>query len=166
MQSRLHIKTLVVIFLAATLAGFLDASYLTVKHYANATPPCSVLHGCETVLTSSYATIGKVPISLVGSAYYLVLFLLSVLFLDTKKEIIIRRAAQLTWIGLITSAGLVSLQLFVIHAICLYCMASAIISTLLFILGMLILKRLNSGVETNEKNKLESRNRKYNILGP
>lgn len=142
MQSRLRVKTLVVIFLLVALIGFLDASYLTVKHYANAIPPCSVLHGCETVLTSPYATIGEVPISLIGSAYYLMLFLLGVLYLDTKKEIIIRRTAQLTWIGFLTSAGLVSLQLLVIRAICLYCMASAITSTLLFIVGMIILKQI------------------------
>lgn len=148
MQSRLHVKTLVIIFLLVALVGFLDATYLTVKHYANAIPPCSVLHGCETVLTSPYATIGEVPISLIGSAYYLMLFLLGVLYLDTKKEIVLRRAAQFTWIGLLTSGGLVSLQLLVIRAICLYCMASAITSTLLFILGMLILARLNSRVET------------------
>src|SRR5690348_14780226 len=52
--------------------GFLDAAYLTILHYKNVIPPCSIAHGCETVLTSQYATLGPIPIALLGVFFYLV----------------------------------------------------------------------------------------------
>lgn len=136
-------NTLMSGFLLIALIGFADAAYLTLKHYTNAIPPCSLVQGCETVLTSPYATIaGNIPIALVGTAYYLILFVLSVAYLDTKKTALIKSAAYLTWAGLLASAGLVTLQFLVIEAICLYCIASAVSSTILFILGMVILNKL------------------------
>jgi len=47
--------------LALSFVGFLDASYLTAKHYLNFEIPCSILNGCEQVLTSQYATLFGVP---------------------------------------------------------------------------------------------------------
>jgi uncharacterized membrane protein len=134
--------SLIALFILVTLIGFADATYLTVKHYQGIAPPCSLLQGCEVVTTSTYATIGPIPLSLVGSLYYLFLFIASIAYFDTKREIVIRIAAYATTLGLLTSAVLVYLQLFVISAICLYCMGSAVTSTFLFILGIIILKKL------------------------
>ncbi|MDQ3221115.1 MAG: hypothetical protein M3Q26_10310, partial [Acidobacteriota bacterium] len=44
------------------LAGLVDAMYLTVKHYTEEPVPCSIIEGCEMVLTSSYAEIAGVPL--------------------------------------------------------------------------------------------------------
>ncbi len=129
-------------FLLTAFMGFADAAYLTAKHYAGAVPPCSLVHGCEAVLTSPYATIGNIPIAAVGAAYYLALFIAGVLYLDSKKPRVLKAAAYLTFIGFIASAILVGLQTLVIKAFCLYCLASAGTSTLLFILGIVILKKL------------------------
>jgi uncharacterized membrane protein len=70
--------------------------------------------------------------------YYLLLFLLAVLALDLKLEII-RIAAYLTPIGFFASLYFVYLQLFVIKEVCSYCMISAATSTILFILGLFII---------------------------
>lgn len=130
-------------FLLIAFIGFADAAYLTAKHYAGAIPPCSLVSGCETVLTSPYATIvWNIPIALVGAVYYLLLFIASMLYLDTKKIAVIKTSAYFTAIGFVTSVILVSLQIFVIHALCLYCIASAVTSTLLFVLGVVILRKL------------------------
>ncbi|TSC79294.1 MAG: hypothetical protein G01um101429_529 [Parcubacteria group bacterium Gr01-1014_29] len=135
-------NTLIGGFLLLALIGFADAAYLTLKHYTNAIPPCSLVSGCETVLTSPYATIGSVPISLVGAVYYLALFILTIAYIDSKNVFVLKTAAYFTWVGLLASAGLMALQLFVIRALCLYCIASALTSTLLFILGIVILRKL------------------------
>ena len=132
---------LVSLFLFAALIGFADAAYLTYAHYTHIIPPCSIVEGCETVTTSAYATIGAIPIALVGALYYLVLAVAAVAYLDTKRTAIMRSASYLTFGGLLVSFALVGLQLFVIKALCLYCMASAGTSTLLFVLGTIILMK-------------------------
>src|SRR5579872_6247498 len=65
--------------------GFLDATYLTILHYKNTIPPCT-LHGCEVVLSSVFATIGGVPIALIGAGYYLVVLGLVGIVLTCKSE--------------------------------------------------------------------------------
>ncbi|OGZ44486.1 MAG: hypothetical protein A3J55_04590 [Candidatus Ryanbacteria bacterium RIFCSPHIGHO2_02_FULL_45_17b] len=135
--------TLLVGFLFVAFIGFMDAAYLTAKHYVGEIPPCSLASGCETVLTSPYATLGgNIPIALVGASYYLALFVGGIIYADTKNIAVLKTTAYFTTAGFVTSVILVSLQMFVIHALCLYCIASAITSTVLFILGVVILKKL------------------------
>ncbi|WKZ26421.1 MAG: vitamin K epoxide reductase family protein [Candidatus Paceibacterota bacterium] len=132
------IKIAVVIFLVVGVIGFLDATYLTVEHYRGNIPPCTI-QGCEVVLTSEQSKIFGVPVALLGALYYLVILILSVSFLDGKKEGVIRFASRLTFLGFIASVYFVYLQFFVIGEICQYCMISAGTSTLLFVLGIYIL---------------------------
>ncbi len=118
--------------------GFLDAAYLTVVHYLGIPIKCSILAGCQTVTTSKYSMLFGTPIALYGSIYYLIIFILSVAYFDSKKEELLRAVAYISPIGFIASLVFVFLQLFVIKAICEYCVGSAITSTLLFILGVAI----------------------------
>jgi uncharacterized membrane protein len=127
--------------LCVAVLGFLDAAYLTVNHFVNAIPPCSSISNCEKVLTSSYASVFGVPIALLGALYYLTIMVAVIVYLDTKRMRVLRAAALFTTVGFVVSAGLVTLQLAVIHAICIFCMTSAGTSTILFVLGMLTLRR-------------------------
>ncbi len=115
--------------------GFLDASYLSLKHFIGGPVPC-LIGGCEQVTTSVYSTIGPVPIALVGALSYLTLLLLAVYAWEHGSEKAFALASWLALGNFLVSVVLVSLQLFVIHAICLYCMASATISTLLCVIGI------------------------------
>lgn len=130
-------------FLILSFLGFLDATYLAVKHYLGTPINCSILEGCEKVATSPYATIGGTPVALLGAIYYIAMFLLIVAYFDTKRETILSFVARLTPIGFLASVWFVYLQLFVIKAICLYCIISAITSTALFILGLFVIKLQN-----------------------
>ena len=136
-------KTLLAGFLLFAFIGFADAAYLTAKHYLGEIPPCSIVTGCETVLTSAYATLpGNIPIALVGALYYLMLFIGGVIYLDTKNTFILKTTAYGTTVGFLTSVILINLQVFIIRAICLYCVVSAAASTILFIISLVILKRI------------------------
>ena len=128
------------IFLILSFIGFLDATYLTVKHYLGEPLNCSLLEGCEQVTTSQYATIFNVPVALGGALYYLFIFVFSIVYFDTKNNRLLSLIPPITIIGLLASGWFIYLQLFVIKAICLYCVLSAASSTTLFILGMFILK--------------------------
>jgi uncharacterized membrane protein len=131
--------------------GFLDALYLSVERVLNRVPPCSFLHGCEKVTTSPYALLYGIPLSFLGVAFYLTMLIGLVLFLDTKKIIIIKLLGAATAFGFIFSLYLAYLQLFVIKAICIYCMLSALSSATLFIFGLLVLKSLRSYRKTENQ---------------
>lgn len=144
LASSLPNKGIAIALISIALIGFSDASYLTIEHLRGAEPACGLIEGCGEVTSSEYATIMGIPVALGGALYYLSILLLSIAYLDVKKETILRVVAYLSPIGFLASLYFVYLQLFVIHAICIYCMGSAISSTLIFVLGMWLLKKLHA----------------------
>jgi len=116
-------------FLILSFFGFADAAYLTAQHYVGFPLECSILDGCELVVTSAYAVVAGVPVALLGALYYGAIFLLTLAYLDTGREAIVQRIAQFTAVGFVASIYFVSLQVFVLGALCLYCMGSALTST-------------------------------------
>ncbi len=124
-------------FILFSFAGFLDATYLTVSHYLGTDLSCTLTNGCGTVTTSKYSTIGSIPVALLGSFYYLTMLISSFVYLDTKNEFSKKIITLLPFTGLLASIYFVALQLFVIHAICQYCMGSAITSTTLFVFALI-----------------------------
>lgn len=144
MTKKLSIATLFLAFL-----GFLDATYLTIVHYKNLTVPCSIAHGCETVLTSKFATIGPIPISLIGAGFYIGVLILTALLLQNTHQFsfgnwklkIENLLLLLTGSGLLVGVFLVYLQAFVLHAYCQYCLGSEIIDLFLFVCAWLLYKQ-------------------------
>jgi len=130
-----HLKIIATLFSVVSALGLLDAGYLTYKHYLGGVPPCTI-RGCEVVLTSAQSEIAGIPVALLGALYYATILALTLLYIISKKEMVIRHTAYLTPAGFLASAYFVYLQLFVIKSICIYCMASATTSTLLFALGV------------------------------
>jgi len=145
-----RLKILAIIFVVLALIGLVDAGYLTIKHYTNTIPPCT-LRGCETVITSQYNEIGGIPVALFGVIYYLDILTFGFLYLKTRKEQVLKIAAIMTPAGLIASIYFVYLQLYVIEGICQYCMLSAGTSTFLFIVGMYVLLETKKS-KNNSKN--------------
>jgi len=143
-------SSLVIIFFIIALLGFADAAYLTAEHYLQAIPPCTAGFSCATVLTSSYSTFLGIPVSLFGSFYYLVLALGSFAYLESKHvagEVkahhhgILKAVLWFSAIGFLVSLYFLYVQAFVIHSFCEYCIGSAITSTLIFIMSVVILVR-------------------------
>lgn len=139
----------VVAFFVIALLGFADATFLTIEHYRNVVPPCTTA-GCDVVLTSSYAMIGPVPEALIGAVYYLFLVLASFMFLESRltkestpghHEKIIKAAFFTTALGFLYSLWLVYLQAFIIKSYCLYCLGSALITTILFVIAFSVLRK-------------------------
>jgi len=130
-----------ILFLVIALIGFGDATYLTVKHFQGGSIICGTSGGCDIVTTSEYAKILGVPVAPLGMVYYLSVIVLSVLYLDKRKKTSLKLLSKFTVVGLLASSYFVYLQLFVIGEICYYCMGSAASSTLLFLIGMVFLKK-------------------------
>ena len=136
------INKLIYSFIGVGLIGFIDAVFLTVKHFQG-TIGCSVISGCQAVLDSSYSTILGIPVALLGAAYYLTIIIIALLYIDIKKDIILKILSYFPITGFVFSLWLVYLQFFVINAVCQYCMLSALTSITIFILAMVLLKKNN-----------------------
>jgi len=134
-------KWLSVGFAVIGFLGFLDASYLAVKHYLGVPIPCSIFQGCEEVTNSSYAFIGDVPVALLGAIYYAIIFILAVIFIDTGRTAVLSFASRLTIVGFVASLYFSYIQFFVIGAVCVYCLDSAVTSIILFVLGIILFSR-------------------------
>jgi uncharacterized membrane protein len=110
-----------------TLGGVGIAGYLTYVHYAGLHPVCGISHGCETVQTSSYAHLAGVPVALLG----LLTYLLILITLRRHGNDALLTGYVLTLIGFGFSLYLTYREIFTIHAICSWCVSSAIVFTLL-----------------------------------
>ena len=125
--------------MVVALAGFLDAAYLTVEHFKNVIPPCSV-GGCEQVLTSSYASIVGIPVALLGLIYYAVIVLACVTYVTNPNTRLLQVVAYLSIAGFAVSIWFVFAQVVLIHAICPYCLLSEALSTALFFFALRMLQ--------------------------
>ncbi len=135
-------SSLVIIVLVIAILGFADSTYLTVEHFKGVIPPCSIAGGeCGVVLQSSYAKILGMPVSILGSIYYLIVAVGVFAYIDSKKTKILKWILLFTAFGLIASAWFVFVQAFILHAYCLYCLGSALTSTLLFLFACYIFKK-------------------------
>jgi len=117
---------------ALALIGLADSVYLTVSHYTKTPVPCSIVEGCETVLTSSYAELAGVPIAAFGAAAYFVAFSLAILAAYGNRAAWTLYGVQ-AFVMAAVSAYLIYLQGFVIGAFCQFCLVSAATSISLFL---------------------------------
>lgn len=109
------------------------ASYLTYIHYSGGQLLCTAGDPCKTVQTSSYSELASVPVALLGLIGYL--GILASLLLRQREETRLATLAMAT-IGFGFSAYLTGRELFSIHAICIWCVSSACLMTILFVLGI------------------------------
>ncbi len=125
-------RTPLVWLMVLSFLGFADSVYLTADHYLALPLPCSLTGGCDTVLHSAYSTLGPVPLAFLGVLYYLAVLLLTVyLYTSVPNPKIADVIFGLTVLGVLASAYFFYLQVGVIHALCMYCLGSALTSILL-----------------------------------
>jgi len=107
---------------ALAVAGLLISAYLTWTHFMGVAPVCiSGSGGCETVQSSRYATIFGVPVAALGVVAYAGLLFSATL----KGEGGIYLGLLISLVGTLFSAYLTYLEVFMIHALCQWCLASA-----------------------------------------
>lgn len=131
-------KPLYILILVLGFIGFADATYLTATHFMDAPPGCGESGGCGEVTSSEYSTMFGVPVALFGVLYYLSVIFMSLFWLDRGPGFISKIIPMLTLPGFLFSCWFVYVMLFVLEAICWYCMGSAASSTLIFFSSLLI----------------------------
>lgn len=133
--------------------GLVIAFYLLLFHNGNlinaCTPSgwddCGQVSGPE----APYAAIGPIPVALIGMVGYTVIFLVTWLapFWEWLDENLPEIMVALTGIAFIASLTLTALELFVIRAICRYCVISAVIVTIMFVLAIVYIRMLGRSTE-------------------
>lgn len=130
------------LILILAILGFIDATYLTVEFFSGGNVVCGLIEGCEQVLSSDYSSMFGIPLSLIGVIYYIIISIFAFIFSVNRDVKILKTILLITSLGFIASIYFVYLQLFVINAICIYCVTSAIITTTLLILSIVSVRRL------------------------
>lgn len=126
------------------VAGIGIAAYLTYVKLFGLEPYCAGVGDCEVVQTSPYAELFGIPVAVLGLGAY---FALLVLWLVRRSDW--QGLGYLSGVGLffvslvgvLFSAYLTYLELFVIEAICPWCVASAIVMTAIFVLALVDMVR-------------------------
>jgi uncharacterized membrane protein len=109
--------------IAICVLGIAIAGYLTYVHYAGISPVCEIAHGCEKVQTSEWSKVAGVPVALLGLLGYVAI--LAALLIP--GETAMTAAAGLAVVGAGFSAYLTYREVFTIEAICIWCVASAVV---------------------------------------
>jgi len=128
------------------LIGALGTAYLTVVKLAGGAAACPT-SGCEQVLSSPYATVFGLPLTLFGLLAYAAMGVMAVapLAINSSQKETRLKAENWTWLLLfagavamvVFSAYLMYLLAFKIQVLCLYCLASALLTVTLLVLTMI-----------------------------
>ncbi len=132
-------RGLVWAMIALSILGAADSLYLFIYKLTGASQMCLGNGGCHDVNFSPYAEIYGVPLSVIGLVAYIVMA--AMLLLEPRIRLLKENNPLLlfgmTLIGVAFSAYLTYLELYVIHAVCPFCVTSAIVITLMFILAII-----------------------------
>lgn len=118
-----------------TLLGILVAGYLSWVHLAGSKALCAGVGQCDVVQASAYAKLLGIPVAYLGLGMYLaVAGLLAARARLPRAQAEMALLAQfcLLLFGVLFSAWLTYVELYVIYAICPYCVTSALLTLLLF----------------------------------
>ncbi|MEO8090424.1 MAG: vitamin K epoxide reductase family protein [Gemmatimonadales bacterium] len=128
-----------------SLAGLFISAYLYLYKIGKIGSLACGTGGCETVQLSPWSRIAGVEVALIGLLGYAGLLALTLAAL--QPGLIGRRwpatlLAGLAGIGVLFTVYLTYLELFVIHAICRWCVSSGFVILAIFIVALLDLRRL------------------------
>jgi uncharacterized membrane protein len=119
-----RIGWLMVVF---ALLGLAIALYLGLTKLADANPACGVLHGCDTVAQSEYAEILGIPTGLFGAAASAVTLVGALLWWLRADRRGLLASYVVGLLSLPVLVGLTYLEIFVIEAICIWCVSYAVV---------------------------------------
>lgn len=132
-----------------SLVGLFVAMYLLFFKLGIIGSMTCKIGGCEKVNTSKWAMFLGLPVAAWGVAYYVALFGVALCstferYCDDRRFATMLFA--LTSAGMLFSAYLTALELWVIHAICQYCVVSAVLVCIMFAISIVELREARKPV--------------------
>ena len=118
--------------------GLAIAGYLSSVELSGGIPACGPLHGCETVALSEYSRIGGIPVAVFGVILSLLLLTLAVAWWRSNLYGLLLAHYGLSLAGVIFEAYFLYLQIFVIHAVCVWCTSYGLSLVLRFVIALIV----------------------------
>ena len=106
---------------AVAALGLAIAAYLTVTKLSGGLPVCGPTKGCEDVALSAYSTMFGVPTAAFGLAFSATIGALGLGWWRSGDRRMVVATYGLGLFGILFVAYLTYLELFVIHAVCVWC---------------------------------------------
>jgi uncharacterized membrane protein len=136
------------VIMVLSFIGFIVGTYLTYLYYNKAeTSFCVTGSSCDIVRLSAYSSIVGIPVSLIGLIGFFALFLITVSNISDRIKWLTLYFISLP--GLVFSIYLTYVEIFVLKAICSFCLLSAIVITAIFI-AVLFKKPINIRVNVSK----------------
>jgi len=130
--------------------GLLDSIYLSWVKIIKSEVYCGTSGQCETVNNSPYSEIGGIPIAYLGLGAYLVVYAL--LYLEGRSKFWNENSPLFVFgislVGVIYSAYLTYIEIWVLHAICPYCVVSALAMLALFVISLVRLRQAPADIKS------------------
>ena len=104
-------------------AGVAIAIYLTATKLSGGLPVCGPVKGCEDVARSEYSAILGIPVAALGALSSALTAILGLVWALRGDRRALLGAYGLGLFGVLFVAYLTYLELFVIHAVCVWCVA-------------------------------------------
>lgn len=139
MSAWLRIRPLPAAILALALAGMGISAYLTSQHFADRPPICGGLGSCATVQQSEYSEMAGIPVALLGLGAYA--FIAVLVVARDRWPLADTGLLAASFVGVLYSVYLTWVELAILHAVCLWCAASAVVITLIAGLALLLVLR-------------------------
>ncbi len=119
------------------LLGLFASTYLLITYVSGTPIVCGLVSGCEAVRASSWSYTFGIPRPALGVAFYLAIIGLLIYRVYAPHHL--RRWSNVSWlltfVGFIESGFLTLVQWIDIKAFCIWCLVSAVASTVLFVLS-------------------------------
>jgi uncharacterized membrane protein len=130
-----------IILAGLDIVGLLVAGYLSVVELGGGVPACGVLKGCAEVALSPYAWVGPIPVAVFGVLLSVVLLTLAVAWWRTDIYGLLLAHYGLSLVGVVFDGYFLYLQVFVIQAVCIWCVTYEVSLLLRFLLALYVWQR-------------------------
>jgi len=137
-----------IILMALDAFGFAVASYLSVVELQGQLPYCGPLSGCETVALSEYARIGGsegLPVAVLGVFLSAALFAFAFVWWRTNATWALAAHYFLSLVGMLFEVYFTFVEIFIIHAVCIWCALYGLSLVLRFIISAIVWFRRPKG---------------------
>lgn len=136
-------KALLVGLAVLALLGIGDSFYLAESAMTDTALICDIdgLNGCNTVAQSPYANLYGIPLGVYGIAFYTLALLLVLLIAVSPRKLLFQALLVVSSVGVLASLIFLGIQVFLIQATCIYCIASAVITFVMLPLSYRLLRR-------------------------
>ncbi len=123
-------KRLTILVLVLSFFALADAWYLADTALEGKVPTCEVaaFSNCAEVAQSAFARPLGIPLGVYGAMFAAVIFMLAAMALLVPERRLYRAMFVLSSAAAVGSVGLIGIQLFIIHATCIYCFIFELLS--------------------------------------